>query len=40
MFNKACKVFAYTDVLSLSSVVDVVAWKEKHDSYYWAAKVA
>ena len=40
MFKKACKVFAYTDVLSLSSVVDVVAWKEKHDSYYWAGKVA
>ena len=40
MFKKAAKSFEYTDVLSLSSVVDVVAWKTKHDSYYWAAKVA
>ena len=32
--------FEYADVLSLSSVIDVVAWKTKHDSYYWAVKVA
>lgn len=23
----------------LSNVIDVVAWKTKHDSYYWARKV-
>lgn len=40
MFKKACSVFAYTDVLSLSSVIDVDAWKAKHDSYYWVGKVA
>ena len=40
MFKKAVKHFEYSDVLSLSSVVDVVAWKTKHDSYYWAGKVA
>ena len=40
MFNRAVKSFGYADVMSLSSVVDVVAWKKKHDSYYWAAKVA
>ena len=40
MFKKAVKSFDYTDVLSLSSVIDVVAWKTKHDSYYWAGKVA
>ena len=40
MFKKAVKHFEYTDVLSLSSVIDVVAWKTKHDSYYWAGKVA
>lgn len=40
MFKKAVKSFEYADVLSLSSVVDVVAWKTKHDSYYWASKVA
>ena len=40
MFKKAVKSFEYADVLSLSSVVDVVAWKTKHDSYYWAGKVA
>ena len=40
MFKKAVKSFDYTDVLSLSSVIDVKVWKEKHDSYYWAKKVA
>ena len=40
MFKKAVKHFEYADVLSLSSVIDVVAWKTKHDSYYWAGKVA
>lgn len=40
MFKKACSVFAYTDVLSLSSVIDVAAWKAKHDRYYWVGKVA
>ena len=40
MFKKAVKSFDYTDVLALSSVIDVVAWKTKHDSYYWAGKVA
>lgn len=40
MFKKAVKHFEYADVLGLSSVVDVVAWKAKHDSYYWAGKVA
>ena len=40
MFKKAAKSFEYTDVLRLSSVIDVVAWKEKHYSYYWAGKVA
>ena len=40
MFKKAAKSFEYADVLSLSSIVDVVAWKTKHDSYYWAGKVA
>ena len=40
MFKKAAKSFDYTDVLSLSSVIDVVAWKKKHDSYYLAGKVA
>ena len=39
MFKRAAMPFDYTDVLSLSSVVDVVAWKTKHDSYYWAGKV-
>lgn len=40
MFRKAVKSFDYSDVLSLSSVIDVKVWKEKHDSYYWAGKVA
>ena len=40
MFKRAAKSFGYADVMSLSSVVDVVAWKKKHDSYYWAGKVA
>lgn len=40
MFKKAAKSFEYADVLSLSSVIDVKVWKEKHDSYYWAGKVA
>jgi hypothetical protein len=43
MFVKAVKTFGYTDVLALSSVVDVKVWKMKHDSYYWmykAGKVA
>ena len=40
MFKKTVKSFGYCDVLSLSSVIDVVAWKKKHDSYYWAGKVA
>lgn len=40
MFVKAVKHFDYCDVLSLSSVIDVKVWKEKHDSYYWLRKVA
>ena len=40
MFCKACKLFAYVDVLSLSSVVDADAWREKHNSYYWISKTA
>lgn len=40
MFAKAVKSFRYTDVLSLSSVVNVDIWKKKHDSYYYAYKAA
>lgn len=40
MFLKAVKSFKYTDVLVLSSVVDVEAWKRKHDSYYWLGRTA
>ena len=40
MFMKAAKSFKYADVLRLSSVVDVNVWRMKHDSYYWAKKVA
>ena len=40
MFSKAVKSFDYTDVLSLSSVIDVKTWKEKHDSYYKAMRAA
>lgn len=40
MFVKAVKHFDYCDVLSLSSVIDVKVWMEKHDSYYWLRKVA
>ena len=40
MFVKAAKPFGYTDVLSLSSVIDVKAWKARHDSYYKTGKVA
>ena len=40
MFKRAAMLFDYTDVLSLSSVVDIVAWKTKHDGYYRAGKVA
>ena len=32
--------FEYADVLNLSSVIDVVAWNAKHDSYYRAGKAA
>lgn len=38
--GEAVKHFDYCDVLSLSSVIDVKVWKEKHDSYYWLRKVA
>ena len=38
MFDKAVKSFGYTDVLSLSSIVDVPTWTMKHDSYYWKYK--
>jgi transposase-like protein len=40
MFSKAVKSFKYTDVLVLSSIVNVAAWKAKHDSYYWLSKIA
>ena len=40
MFCKAVKLFTYADVLTLSSVVDVDAWKQKHNSYYWVGKTA
>ena len=40
MFSKAVKSFKYTDVLVLSSVVNVAVWKAKHDSYYWFSKIA
>ena len=40
MFSKAVKSFDYTDVLSLSSIIDVKVWKEKHDSYYKAMRAA
>ena len=40
MFKRAAKSFDYTDVLALSSVVDAVAWREKHNSYYWVGKTA
>ena len=40
MFARSVKSFKYTDVLSLSSRIDVEVWKMKHDSYnrrHWAA---
>ena len=40
MFEKAVKSFKYADVLRMSTSVDIVLWKIKHDSYYWARKVA
>lgn len=43
MFAKACKTFDYADVLALSSVIDLVAWKRRRQSYndiYAAFKVA
>lgn len=40
MFQRGVRPFKYVDVLRLSSVIDVVLWKMKHDSYYWAKKVA
>ena len=35
MLCKAVKHFDYTDVLSLSSVVDIITWKIKKAGYYW-----
>ncbi|MBO7417768.1 MAG: transposase, partial [Bacteroidaceae bacterium] len=35
MFVKGVKHFDYTDVLSMSSVIDINAWKAKRNSYYW-----
>ena len=34
MFSKAVKHFDYCDVMSLSSVVDIVTWRIKKDGYY------
>lgn len=39
MFEKAVKSFKYADVLRMSTSVDIVTWKIKHDSYYWMRKM-
>ena len=35
MFIKGVKHFDYTDVLSMSSVIDIASWKAKRNAYYW-----
>ena len=39
MFEKAVKSFKYADVLRMSTSIDLVSWKIKHDSYYWMRKM-
>ena len=39
MFKRAVKSFDYADVLKMSTSVDIVTWKIKHDSYYWARNI-
>ena len=40
MFSKACKHFDYTNVLELSSVIDVKLWKAKRNMYYHEHHIA